>query len=146
MIDGVLATFLHRHAERYPDVHVKLTEVAGSQVITLLERGEIHLGISLVQPIQAGVHPFDSIPLPAIEFLAACHTALPLGDTANLEIGRLARHPLLLLEPSFFVRSTFDAACRLAGFQPTVVTESRSPHTLLSLAPAPVTAWRSCRR
>ncbi len=49
----------------------------------------------------------------------------------NLEIGRLARQPLLLLDPSFVVRTTVDAACRLAGFRPTVVTESRSPHTLL---------------
>ena len=34
------------------------------------------------------------------------------------------------------MRSTFDAACRLAGFRPTVVTESRAPHALLSLAEA----------
>ena len=76
------------------------------------------------------------MPLPPIEFLAAGHASLPLGNAGNLEIGRLARHPLLLLDPSFVVRTTVDAACRLAGFRPTVVTESRSPHTLLSLAEA----------
>ena len=51
-------------------------------------------------------------------------------------IGHLAHHPLLLLDPSFIVRATFDAGCHLAGFRPTVITESRSPHTLLSLAEA----------
>jgi DNA-binding transcriptional LysR family regulator len=81
-------------------------------------------------------HPFDMAPLPPIEFLAACPPALALGTAGNLEISRLAQHGLLLLDPSFVVRTTVDAACRLAGFRPTVVLESRSPHTLLSLAEA----------
>lgn len=135
-IDGVFPAFLHRHAERYPDVQIKLTEAAGPHLIALLEHGDLHLGISVMQAIQAEDHPFDSVQLPAIELLAACHPSLPLGNAANLEISRLARHPLLLLEPSFFVRGTFDAACRLAGVRPTVVAESRAPHTLLSLAEA----------
>jgi DNA-binding transcriptional LysR family regulator len=43
---------------------------------------------------------------------------------------------LLLLDPSYGVRTTFDAACRLAGIKPRVFIESRSPHTLLSMAEA----------
>lgn len=136
MIDGVFATFLHRYAERYPHVQIRLTEAVGPQLLAMLERGELHLGISSVQLLQGEDHPFDSFPLPAIEFLAACHAAWSLGGGGNLEIGRLAGRPLLLLEPSFVVRTTFDAACRLAGFRPSVATESRSPHTLLSLAEA----------
>jgi DNA-binding transcriptional LysR family regulator len=136
MIDGVFATFLHRYAERYPDVQIKLVEAVGPVLVAMLERGDLHLGIGSPQQIQAEDHPFEARPLPPIEFLAACHASLPLGNAGNLEISRLARHPLLLLDPSFVVRSTVDAACRLAGFRPTVVTESRSPHTLLSLAEA----------
>jgi DNA-binding transcriptional LysR family regulator len=136
MIDGVFATFLHRYAERYPDVQIKLTEAVGPDLVAMLERGDLHLGISSMQLVEAEAHPFGSVPLPAIEFLAACHQALSLGNARDLEISRLARHPLLLLDPSFLVRATFDAGCRLAGFRPTVVTESRSPHTLLSLAEA----------
>jgi DNA-binding transcriptional LysR family regulator len=41
-----------------------------------------------------------------------------------------------LLDASFGVRTTFDAACRLAGVKPRVFIESRSPHTLLSMAEA----------
>ena len=33
-------------------------------------------------------------------------------------------------------RTTFDAACRLAGFKPQIFIESRAPHTLLALAEA----------
>ena len=136
MIDGVFATFLHRYAERYPDVQIKLAEAVGPALVAMLERGDLHLGIGSPQLIQAEDHPFDAVPLPPIEFHAACHASLVLGTTGNLEISRLARHPLLLLDPSFVVRTTVDAACRLAGFRPTVVTESRSPHALLSLAEA----------
>jgi DNA-binding transcriptional LysR family regulator len=135
-IDGVFPAFLHRHAERYPNVQIKLTEAAGAHLIALLERGDLHLGISVMRAIESEEHPFDSVELPAIEFLAACHPSLPLGNAANLEISHLARHPLLLLESSFLVRGTFDAACRLAGVRPNIVAESRAPHTLLSLAEA----------
>jgi LysR family nitrogen assimilation transcriptional regulator len=136
MIDGVFATFLHRYAKRYPRVQIKVTEAVGPDLASMLERGELHLGIGSMPLGEAEERLFGSVPLPAVEFLAVCHSSLPLGNTPNLEINRLARHPLLLLDPSFVVRTTFDAGCRLAGFRPTVATVSRSPHTLLSLAEA----------
>jgi DNA-binding transcriptional LysR family regulator len=136
MIDGVFSTFLHRYAECCPNVQIRLTEAVGPHLLAMLERGDLHLGISLMQAIQADNHPFESFLLPPIEFLAACHTSLQLGNTGEVEIGRLAPYPLLLLEPDFVVRSTFDAACRLAGLRPNIFIESRTPHTLLSLAEA----------
>ena len=136
MIDGVFATFLHHYADLYPAVQIKVTEAVGPELLAGLERGDLTLGIGAPQSIQTEDHPFGTAPLPAIEFLATCHTSLALGSTGDLEIGRLARHPLLLLDRSFVVRTSVDAACRVAGFRPTVVTESRSPHTLLSLAEA----------
>src|SRR5258705_11402408 len=42
--------------------------------------------------------------------------------------------PLLLLDGSFVFRRNFDAACRLAGFDPSIRFESRGPHTLLAMA------------
>jgi DNA-binding transcriptional LysR family regulator len=51
-----------------------------------------------------------------------------------LDIGRLAPHPLLVLDTSFVSRRTFDATCRLAGVEPNIVFESRTPHTLLAMA------------
>ena len=136
MIDGVFATFLHRYAKLYPAVQIKVTEAVGQDLFARLERGDLNLGIGSPQLIQTEDHPFGSAPLPALEFLAACHTSLALANTGDLEISRLAHHSLLLLDPSFVVRTMVDAACRLAGFRPTVATESRSPHALLSLAEA----------
>lgn len=135
MIDGVFAPFLHRFAARFPDVQIRLSEAVGSDLLVKLERREAHLSISLLQATKAD-HEFGSFPLPPLEFLAAGHASLRLGSAGNIEIADLAPYPLLLLEPSFEVRKTFDAACRLAGLKPKIFFESRSPHTLLALAEA----------
>jgi DNA-binding transcriptional LysR family regulator len=136
MIDGVFSTFLHRYAARFPKVQIKLSEAVGTEPFAKLERGELHLAINFLQAVQAENHEFESFPLPPIEFLAASHESLRLGSGGNIEVDKLAAYPLLLLESSFFARTTFDAACRLAGLKPQIFIESRAPHTLLALAEA----------
>jgi DNA-binding transcriptional LysR family regulator len=136
MIDGVFSTFLHRYAERRPKVQIKLTEAVGPGLLGMLERGELHVCISTAQVLQPDKNAFDSFQLPPIEFLAASDAAHKIGAADSIDITRLATYPLLLLESTFFVRTAFDAACRLAGFKPNIFIESRTPHTLLSLAEA----------
>ena len=134
MIDGVFSSFLHRYAQRRPKVEIKLTEAAGPSLLAMLERGDLHVCITTRQAMQADLSDFDSFELPPVEFLAASAESLRIGKAGSVDIGRLAGYPLLLLETSFFVRTSFDAACRLAGFTPKTFIESRTPHTLLSLA------------
>src|SRR5262249_25523853 len=57
-----------------------------------------------------------------------------LGHAGSIDIGRLAAHPLLLLDPGYSIRRLFDAAYRLADVQPNILLESRSAHVLLALA------------
>jgi DNA-binding transcriptional LysR family regulator len=135
-IDGVFSGFLHRYAERFPKVQIKLSEAVGTEPLAKLERGELHLAINYLQTIQAENHEFGSFPLPPLEFLAASRESLRLGSGGDIEISELAGYPLLLLESSFVARTTFDAACRLAGVKPRIFIESRAPHTLLALAEA----------
>jgi DNA-binding transcriptional LysR family regulator len=71
-----------------------------------------------------------------VDLLAACQPSVTLSSTRTIEIGRLAPYPLLLLDPSFVVRKSFDAACRLANLKPNIFLESHTPHTLLALAEA----------
>jgi DNA-binding transcriptional LysR family regulator len=135
-IESVFSQFLHRYAERFPNVLVRLTEGSSLDVLTMLERGEIHLGQGLVRAVQPDDQRFVSYPLEPIELLAACHPSLALGSRGAIEVGRLAPYPLLLLDGGFAVRRAFDAACHLAGLQPNIMLESRAPHTLLALAEA----------
>jgi DNA-binding transcriptional LysR family regulator len=135
-IDGVFSSFLHRFAERCPNVRIKLTEAVGAELASVLERGDVHVTVALIQPSQADSAFIGSFQLPPLEFFAASGGKLGGGTGGDLEIRRLAAYPLLLLDTSFYVRTTFDAACRLAGVKPNVLIESRSPHALLALAEA----------
>ena len=135
-LDGIFSKFLHRYANLFPGVEIKLTEAAGAGMLAMLERGEIDLGINLLRAIRSENHPFGSYELRSLEFLACCHPSVRLGNGRTLEIERLGTHPLLLLDSTFEVRRTLDAACRLAGLKPTTKIESRAPHTLLALAEA----------
>jgi DNA-binding transcriptional LysR family regulator len=133
-IEGAISNFLRRYAESFPNVKVKLIEAIGwSDIRGLLERGEIHLGQNLAHAVQPDDGRFASHPLEPVEQLAACHPTLTLGKGA-IEIDRLATHPLLLLDTGYIFRRTFDAACRLAGLEPNIMFESRTPHTLLAMA------------
>ena len=135
-IESVLSTFLHLYARRYPNVQVKLIEAAGLDTMKMLERGEIHLGQNLADIVDPDDERFDSLSLQHVDLLAACQPSVTLGITRTIEIGKLAPYPLLLLDPSFVVRKSFDAACRLANLKPNIFLESHTPHTLLALAEA----------
>lgn len=133
-IEGVISNFLHRYAERYPDVQVKLVEAFGAETLAMLERGEVHLGQNLAHAAQPGDRRFASHPLQPVELLAACQPSLRLGNGGKIEIDALAAYPLLLLDAGYIFRRTFDAACRLAGLEPNIRFQSRAPHTLLAMA------------
>ena len=135
-IESVLSTFLHLYARRYPNVQVKLIEAAGLDTMKMLERGEIHLGQNLADIVNPDDERYDSLSLQHVDLLAACQPSVPLSSTRTIEIGKLAPYPLLLLDPSFVVRKSFDAACRLANLKPNIFLESHTPHTLLALAEA----------
>ncbi|HYR67101.1 MAG TPA: LysR family transcriptional regulator substrate-binding protein [Reyranella sp.] len=132
-IESILSTLLPRYAERFPHVHVKLTEALGPDQSAMLERGEVHVGI---RHDQYANRNFASHALPPDEVLAACSPSLQLGRAGMIDIGRLASYPLLLLEAGYSIRRMFNAACRLAGVEPNILLESRAPHTLLALAEA----------
>jgi DNA-binding transcriptional LysR family regulator len=135
-IESVLSGFLHRYAERYPKVQVNISEGTGSEIMTLLERGEIHLGQNLLHAVKLDERHFSSLPLGSVELLAVCHPATAIGHHRSLDIARLAAFPLLLMDGGFGFRRAFDAASRMAGLKPNVLFESRTPHALLALAEA----------
>jgi DNA-binding transcriptional LysR family regulator len=129
-IESVLSRFLPGYAERFPNVHVQLTEALGPAQTALLERGEVHVGIRLDQ----GDPRFESRVLPPVDALAVAAPSVDLGQAGVIDVRSLASYPLLLLDPGYSVRRLFDAACRLADVRPNILLESRAPHTLLALA------------
>jgi DNA-binding transcriptional LysR family regulator len=135
-IEAFLSTFLHRYAQHYPNVQVKLIEAAVSDILPMLERSEIQLGI-LLQVVLADYRQFGSYSVPPIELLAVCHPTFPLLECGDrIDINHLGSHSLLLLDYSSLLRPTFDAVCRLARFKPNILIESSMPSNLLTLAEA----------
>jgi DNA-binding transcriptional LysR family regulator len=135
LMECVFPEFLHRYAERFPNVQVRVADVVGSDTLAMLERGEVHF----VQSLQRGIPAddrFEGYPLESIEMLAACPPGLRLGKNGEIDIVELARYPLLQINSEFIIRKLFDAACRLAGATPNIVHESRAPQALLALAEA----------
>jgi DNA-binding transcriptional LysR family regulator len=135
-VETVFCTFLHTYAERFPGVQVKLVEAIGAATVAMIERGEIHLGVSLLQSIQADDHHFGIYPIPPVTLLAVCHPAFSLPKADTVEIGLVTRHPLLLLDSRFVARKTFDRVCRLERLRQNVFFESQTPHNLLAFAEA----------
>jgi len=135
-IESVLSQFLPRYAARYPNVEVKIREGTGSEILAMLERGEIHLGQNLLHAVKLNEQHFGSIPLGSVQLLAAGHPSSPFGPNPTIELSGLAEFPLLLLDSGFGFRRAFDAASRMAGLKQTIAFESRNPHTLLALAEA----------
>lgn len=134
-IEGAIAGFLPRYAERHPNVEVKLIEAFGwAETAGMLERGDIHLGQSLVRAVEPDDPRFGSYPLTPVDLLAAYRSSKALGSNGKVEIEGLASCPLLVLDTSYVFRRSFDGACHLAGIKPNIAFESRTPHTLLAMA------------
>jgi DNA-binding transcriptional LysR family regulator len=62
-LESVVANFLHRYAQRYPRVEVKLFDAIGPQLLEMLERGEIHVAQSSLHVIQRDQRRFGSLRL-----------------------------------------------------------------------------------
>ena len=139
-IEGVFSSFLHRYAQRRPNVQIRLSEAVGGNQLAKLERGEIHVAIGFKRAIETEGHAIESFELLPIDFLAACPKSLELGSGGDVDIARLASHPLLLLDSSFWVRPAASPAS-----SPT--SSSRAGRRMrCSRSPRPGTAWRSCPR
>jgi len=135
-IESVLSQFLHKYAQHYPNVKVRIIEAPGLEILSMLERGEVHLGQNLKNVIPPDDPRFGSQPLEFVDMLAACAPSFPLGKRRAIAVERVASFPLLMMDAQFAVRRSFDAACRLAGVKPNILMESRTPHSLLAMAEA----------
>jgi hypothetical protein len=68
----------------------------------------------MMQTIRTDDHPFDSYPLPPMEFFAASHVSLALGTAGSIDIAKLAltRSCFWTPIPWFTARSMRPAASR----------------------------------
>ena len=130
-LESVLAGFLLRFRGRHPTVEVQIVEDGGLALIDRVERGDVHVALS----VAGGDHLAARLLFPARMLAVATPSRLPHHSRA-LEMRELARQPLLLLRRDFGTRQWFDAAARLAHITPRVALESGAAQTLIALARA----------
>jgi DNA-binding transcriptional LysR family regulator len=135
-IEAVFPQFLHRYARSEPGVKLSLVEADAAEHLNMLERGEVHLAVNVVNVVQVDDHRFGTFLLPQFQVLAACARTFPIESGDAIDIRKLVQQPLLLLDESFATRNIFDAACRVAGVRAEVFVESGAAHALLALAQA----------
>ena len=135
-IEAVFPEFLKQYGQRFPDVHVKMIDTLGVAAIGMLERGEIHLAQSARRLLTTEQPHIAAIPLVAVDMLAAFDPALPIARGRSIDIAHLAAYPLLQAGSGYLMRRRFDAACRMAGFEPDTALESHAPQPLLAMAEA----------
>jgi len=135
-LEALFPSFLRRYAEAIPTVRLNLIEAHAQQHLAMLERGDAHLSINVVNAVPVDPLRFTSYLLPQFHVLAACaHTFdIPPGDT--IDIRQLAEYPLLLSKATNATRSLFDAACRIAHVRPNIRLESDAAYAVLALAEA----------
>jgi DNA-binding transcriptional LysR family regulator len=136
--EGFFPAFLPLYASRVPDVLLRLIEEDDpARHLDMLERGDVHVSVNVVNNIKVDDARFASLALPPFHVLAACTSSFGLRPADTIDIRQVVEHPLLLPHPSFATRAIFDAACRLASVaMPTPLVQSRAAHALLALAQA----------
>jgi DNA-binding transcriptional LysR family regulator len=119
-----------------PGVTVTAVEADSDEHLNLLERGDVHLAINVINNLQVDEHRFADYVLPPFQMLAASARSLKIDEGEAVDIRQLCELPLLVLNRRYATRSVFDAACQIAGARPNIFTESAAPGVLLQLAEA----------
>ena len=144
-IEGVLSQFLHRYADRYPKVEVKISEGTGIRDIDAARTGRNPPRTEFTARRQTGRAPLWQPSARIGGAAGSLPSSMPLGHRRTIEVAHLAGLPLLLMDSGFGFRRAFDAASRMAGLSPTIMFESRNRILCWHLR-RPGTAWRSFPR
>ena len=126
-------SFLQSYQKEAPDIRVRLVEARAADQLAMVQRGDLHFAITITLGEELR---FARQPLPPVPLLVLFSNRYRLDRRGIVDVRSLDGVPLLLLEPGFATRATFDAACRLAHIKPNVMFESAAPHTLADLAEA----------
>ena len=129
-MESVIAPVLDRYLRGHEGIDVRLVEGGAPALLDKVERGELHLSLSV--PLIPTLEHRQLFPLRTLAVSSAASGIPARSKTVRLE--DLVAQPLLMLPRGFVHRSAFEAACELMQTRPNIVFESAVPETLLALA------------
>jgi len=131
-LESVVAKFLPGFQKRFPDVEITLVENGSARLSEQIENGRLDLAIAG----RATDSPLIGRGLFPLGVLAVVPSNSAHIGKSRLDVTALAEENLLLMRRHFMTRRLFDGACEAAGFQPSTIMQSASPHCLLAFVAA----------
>jgi LysR family transcriptional regulator, cyn operon transcriptional activator len=101
----------------YPGIELHLTNRPSSEIVALLQAGEIDFGVATL-PLAAA--DLDSKPLLRRRDVLICAPGHPLAQSSAPTLADLCQYNLLLLDPTSTSRLLLDRLLREAGLQPQI--------------------------
>jgi LysR family transcriptional regulator, cyn operon transcriptional activator len=128
-LESFIAPVIARYRRLQPEIEVRLLEEGGFRLLDGVERGDLHLAVTV--PLNPRLASQPLFPMRTLAVRAASNAAAR-GKTVRLE--DLAKESLLVLRKGFVHRQVFDATCEAAHLRPRIQFESTIPQTLIALA------------
>ncbi|MGH9115263.1 MAG: LysR family transcriptional regulator [Acidimicrobiales bacterium] len=133
LLPPVLAAF---HSA-YPDLEITVHEAGSQDLVRRLEAGEMDLAV-VILPVE---RPWVATsPLIEEELVVAVSASHPLARRRHIRVGELEHVPLVMFKDGYDLREATMAACRRAGFTPTLAMQGLEMDGALALAAAGVAA------
>ncbi len=124
---------LARFHESYPGVDLVLREAGSGDLVRALDEGALDVAL-VILPVRHDV--LETLPLLREELVVALAPSHPLAKRRTIAIADLRDVPLVMFREGYDLRSATEAACRAAGFAPTLAVEGGEMDGVLRLTAA----------
>ena len=129
----LLPPALTRFHQSFPAIELVLREAGSRDLVAELEQGVLDVAL-VILPVRH--EALETTPLLREELVVALRADHPLGSRKQIAIGDLRGVPLVMFRDGYDLRSATVAACRRAGFEPTLALEGGEMDGVLRLAAA----------
>lgn len=126
---GLLAPALSAFWQKHPKVQLSLQVVGTFEVMRMLERGDVDLGLAFNVPAHSELPVIASVALQLGAVMAPSH---PLAGRASLRLHDLIDTPVILSDASLMLHSAFRAAQESLPLNVRAVTNSITVMSLLA--------------
>jgi DNA-binding transcriptional LysR family regulator len=133
LLPPVIAAFHEAH----PGLDLTLHEAGSQDLVDRLEKGEMDLAVVILPVNRPWVQTTE---LKEEELVLAVNSAHDLAGRRTIRVADLEHTPLVMFKDGYDLRETTLAACRQAGFSPTLVMQGLEMDGALALATAGVGA------
>ena len=130
---GLLPSVLAQFHQRYPGVELGLHQAGSRDLAARLAAGDLDLAL-LILPVSGSGLATEA--LAEEELVLAVPRGHPLARRRTLRVTDLRDVPLVMFRPGYDLRAATEAACRAAGFEPTLALEGGEMDGVLALAAA----------